>query len=304
MPLIGSRPDWPGKYKPQESIEVRILDLATLAAGVINEDRAGAAGNLAWVIDGATDVIDVPLTSYPTDASWIAEEIDRQLRSLALAPGADLAQLPAALAERIEGAFSRVAKRQPLDRQEHPSAAGLIIRVEDGRLDYVAVSDCSLILSTANGVRRIGVEEGDAGDVWVANAVRRIQDKSSEARPAEVRAQLWPLLRKVRSAMNEIDGYGVFSLTPPPAHFVRYGSEDVDPGSKILLATDGLMRLVDVFRRYTVQTLYEAACQQGLSTLLMEVRALENADAECRLFPRAKCNDDATGLLVETTRRD
>ncbi len=283
---------------------MRILDVATLAAGVINEDRAGTAGNLAWVIDGATDVIDVPLTSYPTDASWIAEEIDRQLRSLALAPGADLAQLPTTLAERIEREFSRVAKRQPLERQEHPSAAGIIIRVEKGRLDYVAVADCSLILSTANGVKRIGVDGENAGDVWIANAVKRIQDNGSEARPAEVRAQLWPLLRKVRSAMNEIDGYGVFSLTPPPALFVRCGSEDVDARSKILLATDGLMRLVDVFRRYTVETLFEAACQQGLSSLLMEVRALENADAECRLFPRAKCNDDATGLLVEITCRN
>ena len=278
---------------------MRILDVATLAAGVINEDRAGAAGNLAWVIDGATDVIDAPLTSYPTDASWIAEEIDRQLRSLAFAPGADLAQLPAALAERIQVEFSRVAKRPPLERQEHPSAAGLIVRIEEERLEYVAVADCSLILSTSNGVKRIGPEDVDAGDVRIANAVKRIQANDSEARPAEVREQLWPLLRKVRSAMNEIDGYGVFSLTPPPAQFIRCGREDVNAGSKVLLATDGLMRLVDVFRRYTVKTLYEAACTQGLSSLLMEVRALEDADAECRLFPRAKCKDDATGLLVE-----
>ena len=64
------------------------------------------------------------------------------------------------------------------------------------------------------------------------------------------------------------------------------------------------MRLVDVFHRYTIQTLYEAARQQGLATLLMEVRALENADGDCRQFPRAKCNDDATGLLVEISDRD
>lgn len=135
-------------------VQLRIVDTATLAAGQINEDRAGATGTLAWVIDGATDVIDVPLTATHSDASWIAETLDRHLRGLALEPPAELVHLPAILAERLKAEFQRVARRQPAGRQEYPSAAGLIIRAEDGRLDYVAVGDCSLIISTSVGVRR------------------------------------------------------------------------------------------------------------------------------------------------------
>ena len=277
---------------------MRILDVATLAAGPINEDRAGAAGDLAWVIDGATDVVDAPLTSYPTDASWIAETLDTQLRDPATVAATDLALLPATLAPRLETAFQRVAKRQPIGRQEHPSASGLIVRAKDTRLEYVVVGDCSLVLRTTNGAKRVGVDDSDAGDVWVAKAVREIHGQYSDALPDQVRERLWPHLRSARSAMNESDGYGVFSLTPPPAKFVKAGSEAVT-GTLVLLATDGLMRLVDVFRRYTVETLLEAASRRGLSALLMEVRSLESADEYCREFPRAKCHDDATGLLVE-----
>ena len=278
---------------------MRILDVATLAAGLINEDRAGTVGDLAWVIDGATDVVDVPLTSYPTDASWIAETLDTQLRNIATPAATDLAQLPAALASRLESTFQRVAKRQPIGRQEHPSASGLIVRVEGTRLEYVAVGDCSLVLRTSSGVKRVGVDDFDAGDVWVANAVKEIHGQHSDALPDQVRERLWPQLRNARSAMNETDGYGVFSLTPPPAKFINSSSEAVLAGASVLLATDGLMRLVDVFRRYTIETLLEAASRRGLSTLLVEVRSLESADAYCREFPRAKCHDDATGLLVE-----
>ncbi|HEY8275921.1 MAG TPA: hypothetical protein VIG52_02880 [Methyloceanibacter sp.] len=291
--------DLPRGSQLQESIDVRILDVATLAAGPINEDRAGAAGDLAWVIDGATDVVDAPLTSYPTDASWIAETLDTQLRDLATVAATDLALLPATLAPRLETAFQRVAKRQPIGRQEHPSASGLIVRAKDTRLEYVVVGDCSLVLRTTNGAKRVGVDDSDAGDVWVAKAVRGIQGQYSDAMPDQVRERLWPQLRIARSAMNESDGYGVFSLTRPPAKFVKSGSEAVLAGTMVLLATDGLMRLVDVFRRYTVETLLEAASRRGLSSLLMEVRSLESADDYCREFPRAKCHDDATGLLVE-----
>jgi len=51
------------------------LDFETAASGEVNEDRAGTAQDLAWVIDGATDVVETPLTSTLSDANWIANHI-------------------------------------------------------------------------------------------------------------------------------------------------------------------------------------------------------------------------------------
>lgn len=61
-----------------------IIDCLSSASGRVNEDRAGAANDLAWVIDGATDVVDRPLTGATTDADWIAGQIDLRCRGLLL----------------------------------------------------------------------------------------------------------------------------------------------------------------------------------------------------------------------------
>lgn len=60
-----------------------------------------------------------------------------------------------------------------------------------------------------------------------------------------------PSIKAGRAAMNQPDGYGVFSITPTPPHFARNGQIVMLAGGHILLASDGLMRLVDVFRLYT-----------------------------------------------------
>jgi hypothetical protein len=277
------------------------IDIATLAANKVNEDRAGVAGGLAWVIDGATDVIEAPLTTAATDASWIAETLDTLLRELAAALPPDLADVPAILTRGLQSSFRQAARRQPIGRHEHPSAAGLIVRTNGTHLDYVAVGDCSLIVMTKAGVLRIGVSEKDAGDLWVADALRAFRARYPEAAADAALAHLWPKLGAARWAMNQRDGYGVFSLTPTPALFAKGGSQQIAAGGHALLASDGLMRLVDVFRRYSAEEFLFAGVDRGLSSLAAEVRALEEADPDCVHFPRAKRYDDATGVLLSFT---
>ena len=277
------------------------IDIASVAANDVNEDRAGAAGGLAWVIDGATDVIDAPLTTAPTDARWIAETLDAQLRKLTAAPPADLAELPAMLTADLQSEFRRAARRRPIGRHEHPSAAALVVRAHGDHLDYVSVGDCSLLVTTGASVHRIGVSERDAGDQWVAEALRTFRARNPDAQEGAAHAHLWPKLGAARSAMNQADGYGVFSLTPIPASFVYHGRVPIAAGGHALLASDGLMRLVDVFRRYSAAELLSAAVDRGLAALIDEVRALEDVNSDCVQFPRAKRYDDASGVLLGFT---
>jgi hypothetical protein len=274
------------------------FDIATLASGTVNEDRAGVAGDLAWVIDGATDMVASPMTPAPTDASWIAEAIDARLREIASAPPADLRQLPQLLADRLRAAFERVARRQPAGRHEHPSASGMIVRSGADRLEFVAIGDCSLLVKTRRGISRIGTDEEDAGDAWVAGELTGLRAQSPGASADAVRAQLWRKLGAARAAMNEADGYGVFSITATPGHFIRHGWLDIAPGDCALLASDGLMRLIDVFRSCTAEELAQAAVRSGVASLIADVREREAADAGCIRFPRAKALDDATGVLL------
>lgn len=273
-------------------------DIFTVAGNAVNEDRAGIAGNLAWVIDGATDVVEAPLTTGPTDSSWIAETLDSLLRGYATAPLPELSDFPAVLAQRLDSEFRRVANRQPDGRHEHPSASGMLVNVRASILDYVGIGDCSLLVKSNSGIRRIGISEDDAGDQWVAEALAKIQSEQAEATAEAAREQLWPKLRMARALMNQPDGYGVFSITPTPPHFILSGSAPIAPGDYALLASDGLMRLVDVFRHYTSEELLLAAMNRGVASLAEELRELELADSACVAFPRAKRHDDSTGLLM------
>lgn len=76
----------------------------------------------------------------------------------------------------------------------------------------------------------------------------------------------------------------MFSITPKPRHFVQEGQIAMPPGGYALLVSDGLMRLVDVFRLYTAPELFAAARNDGLAPLIELLRD----DVHGHRYPRAK----------------
>ena len=74
-------------------MHIKVLDIASRGSGSHNEDRAGSAGNLAWVIDGATDLVEEPLVGEYSDAAWLAEHTQRSLSSMEQEQLDDLAEL-------------------------------------------------------------------------------------------------------------------------------------------------------------------------------------------------------------------
>jgi hypothetical protein len=277
------------------------VDCQTSPSGQVNEDRAGAVNALAWVIDGATDVVETPLTRALSDADWIAGRLDATLRDIGASAPADLAGLPSITANRLAADFAREAIRQPTGKFEHPSASALIVRPCRKGLDYVAVGDCSMLSLSQSGFVRAGVEADAAGDRQLAAVLSALHNKHGGLDAVAARAHVWPSIRAARAAMNEPTGYGVFSLTPTPMRFVRTGQVVMQEGGHVLLATDGLMRLVDVFGCYSARDLLCAAVSNGLEALLRELRGIETSDADGHRYPRAKAYDDATGLLLRWT---
>jgi hypothetical protein len=285
----------------EQRMPLNIIEALSVPSGAVNEDCAGNEAALAWVIDGATDVIEEPLVGTASDAAWFALALDAALCRHAHNPPADLARLPALLAPELADEFDRDARRKPKQRYEHPSAAALIVREGDRGLDYVSVGDCTLLLETPSGLVRIGTEAGDAGDTCIADAIRRFQERNAMPTAESARSYIWPKIRAGRAQMNEANGYGVWSITPPPALYVRTGTVQLASGGTALLATDGLFRLVDVFARYSEQAMLQLALSSGLGVLIEELRRLEAADHDNIRYPRAKTYDDATGLLLRLT---
>lgn len=279
-------------------MQLDIIDQATSPSGPVNEDRLGAAGQLAWVIDGATDIVEAPLAGAHSDADWLAGQLDAALRQIATSPPDNLALLPDLLTGTLKAAFERAARRLPAGRNEHPSATGLIVRAGERGLDYVAIGDCTLLVDAGNAVERVGIDATDAGDQWLATVIGDIQSVDRAATPASTWRRIVSTIGANRALMNTAGGYGCFSITPTPATFIKSGTLDVRPGDTLLLASDGLMRITDVYHNLTVEQVMSRARTGGLASLIGELRAIEAADADCRTYPRAKVRDDATGLLL------
>jgi len=276
-----------------------VIEWVTEAGGPVNEDRAGASGALAWIIDGATDVVARPLTRGPSDAAWLAETLHVALTARGGAAEPDLRRLVHDLTAEAARAFSQATRRHPSGREEHPSAAGIVLSVDRDRLAYVALGDCALIARAADGTLTThGVGAAEAGDATLAATIAAFNRGQAAPSAAAARRHIWPQVRARRAGINTPEGYGVFSITPPPVQFVVCGSIELPAACQVLLLTDGLARLVDVFRRYSPAGLLEAAGSRGLRALVAELRMIEEGDPECVAFPRAKPLDDATGLLL------
>jgi hypothetical protein len=72
----------------------------------------------------------------------------------------------------------------------------------------------------------------------------------------------------------------------------------IQPGAPVVLATDGFLRLCDLFDHRDPAGLVAAVANGETAALLMELRRLEREDSEGQLHLRVKTHDDATVLAV------
>lgn len=284
-----------------EPVRFSVRDCISVSGGGHNEDRFGQHGECAWVIDGATDLLEQRLLPGPSDAAWLAEALDLAfMRRAAEQPGPSLrAVLHGATAE-ISEHFAAIARRPIAHRHEQPSAAGIFARLRGGQLEALSLGDSTLLTLPEDGTpldlfRNPGTREADEE---ARGAARRLTAEGKGGAKG-IRAELMPMLRASRDRMNTPGGYGIFSIDLPPEGFVREIVRPVEVGDRFLLATDGFLRLVDVYGAYELAGLGDAIQAKGLARLAIELRDIEGGDAEGERFPRAKMKDDATALIVE-----
>src|SRR5262249_13103762 len=104
----------------------------------------------------------------------------------------------------------------------------------------------------------------------------------------------------LRTARNRINSGNIWLFSPDvrAASHVSRRIVKTQPGSMLLLATDGFLALASDYGAYSVDGLMAAAMEKGLAALGVELRAIESGDAGGDRFPRFKKSDDATALLL------
>jgi serine/threonine protein phosphatase PrpC len=285
---------------------LRERDRLHLAAGSVNEDRADTAvfagGAASWVIDGATGLADrefVP--GAATDAAWLAERLNRYFAACNPAGIAAPRYFTGLLTAIASEYHALVVDPDAVPSYARPSAAAMWLHVADRRLIAAWQGDCRAVIATGGDI--IVLNPGDDCDdaPWEdgINEVVRQRVAASGDRGGALRGALAEPLRARRSRLNQPGGYWMLGIDPRAAAHLDEREIMLDGPTKVLLASDGLWRLVDHFRRYDGAGLLAAASAKGLAALGGELRALEAADVDCRRVPRVKPYDDTTGLLLE-----
>lgn len=265
-----------------------------------NDDLLGVRDGRAWVIDGATDLLDCPLTGTASDASWIAQATGEFfLRSNRHGDEQWLRNIVRAACLTVRAQFEGITIL-PEERWKLPTASLLIAHERETGLLGIDLGDCRCFALDADGTAHSAGSRENGTDDERERA--RAASKRAGA-PASLRdPDTMTMLRAVRAQHNLPGGnYWVFGLQPECADHARVWTLNLKRPAHVLLCTDGFSALVDRYRIYDAGSLVKAALDKGLQELGRELRAIETADAGGAAHPRFKKSDDATAVLLRLT---
>jgi hypothetical protein len=256
-------------------------------------------GRYAWVVDGATGVSANHATPGLSDAAWLAGAISDQLNGLMSATGS-AAEVFGRLEADISSAFNEVKSRSSGEGGDHAPSACLgftCIRnsSEHGRLvlEGAFLGDVVGLVPTENGIVR-----------WTDERAKPFEKRTLAALDAGAReiGRIPDAVRRQiienRAKLNHPDGYWVVNPRRPWAGRELRFEARVVPGDPIVLATDGFLRLVDVFAAYSDKSLHAHLAAGKGDDLIRELRDLERGDPMADAYPRVKTHDDATVLVI------
>ncbi|HWA00555.1 MAG TPA: protein phosphatase 2C domain-containing protein [Caulobacterales bacterium] len=262
-----------------------------------NDDACGVNGGAAWVIDGATDLHETPLTRWASDASWIAHFANTRLHGEAI--GASEHALRDVVRRASSAAldtYRDLAGGLPEEHWRMPLASLLLAAETDEGLVGLDLGDCRLFaLEDGGRAHAIGGPPA-AADNETKLAAKAAAD-AGEA-PLLRHAPTIDLLRRMRDRQNRPGGGWAFCLFAECADEARTWRLPLTRPAHLLLATDGFAALVDRYGDHDAGSLVSDALGRGLQELGRELREIENGDASAARHPRWKRSDDATALML------
>lgn len=253
-----------------------------------NDDAYGFAHGRAWVLDGATDMMEQKLTRTASDAAWIAQAANASLHRAH--PGSMRDAVRAASVDAA-GAFAKLSATVS-ERWMSPISSLLMIEEAPGALSGLDLGDSRVFALGADGAVELrGGHDGVDDEVQLASR------QTDADKPLLQRTATIDMLRRARATLNREGSHWTFGLDPACADHARAWEIKLPRPAHVLLMTDGFSALTDRYGAYDAGGLVHAALDKGLQDLGRELRAIENADAGGR-FPRFKKSDDATAVLL------
>ncbi|GAA1416209.1 protein phosphatase 2C domain-containing protein [Kitasatospora putterlickiae] len=256
--------------------------------GARNEDFALAADDVAVLLDGAglPAALD---TGCVHGVPWFVRTLGTALHRRAVDRRTGLREC---LAAAIRQTARTHAATCDLGSPFTPSATVTVARAAADRLEWVVLADSTLALRLATGVRTVA--DHRVSEVTTAQH-RAMAGELASLSPGE---RAIASARAQRPTMNTATGYWAAAADPEAAREALVGAVPLGEVRAAALLSDGAARAADDFGVLSWTGLLTGLERHGPRHLIARTRELELTDPECRRWPRAKCHDDATAVLL------
>lgn len=248
------------------------------------EDACGFHGPNAWVIDGATPLLEQLGLPAASDPQWLAQALNMILAG----PYRDPVRsgVRARLASALTAVDAAAAPLVGAERIRFPSAAISVVQLNAGGLEVASLADCTVVVRTDDGATHV-VRAGDA-DAGV-DAAMAGHVEARKPVPPEERARL---LKRDRELRNTFGNLWVARREPEAAdhaHVVQLARPEL-----VVMATDGAWRAVDLgLVAGPEEFLERSGTTLGALGLMQELRTRQAEIGEV--------SDDATVLALAPT---
>lgn len=285
--------------------KLTLLDSITVAGSEdrTNEDAFGAHNDAAFVIDGATCLGDNIVTGeIGSDAAWLAEFCRVHFLEM-LTDGETTKDIVEKTNALVGHLISYLTSGQTVPNWQLPVASFQMLRLVDGQLVSFGLGDCVAYVMDRSGETKTISPLGDHGVEEMERAKQAILRAGGLKTDASLLDDK-PLLeieRALRATYNTAGGpLWTLGTASDAAHHMHEQSISALDGATALLCTDGFSALVNKYQRYTPMALIQKAKTDGLTSLVDELRDIEQReDPHGQIYPRLKPSDDATAVLVE-----
>lgn len=251
-----------------------------------NEDRLVCSGNLFGVFDGSSSL--VPDLYDGRSGAWWASHLVSSEFALNDAP-------LLSLGERANDSLRSAMESRGVsseDRLACWSTSAAVMRIDQGMMEWLQIGDCQILAIKQSGEYRL-LNDYRNHDRATLKQLQLFQEQRLE----DPHGALRPYVEQVRMRMN--DDYGVMNGDSRALDFFNHGSCRIEEFDYLMLLTDGLLPPVsDPGGGHDFQVLVDLFLEGGLERAQNHFRALEQADPECRQYPRFKQHDDIAAIAL------
>jgi hypothetical protein len=256
-----------------------------------NEDVVLATPRLLVVADGASAPAGMD-TGCVHGTAWYVNQLAAQIA--ACEASAPESGLKAVLADALASVAQSHADTCALDADGTPSASVGILRAAGATVDYLVLSDVTIVLGLPS--RTEVICDDSIADLF--DALRQAV-WAAPTGSAEREARLRELVSTQRKLRNVDGGYWLAGATPHAAHHALTGSVHLADVGRAALMTDGAARLVDLFDEVAWDDTLTQLRATGPGDWIRRTRAVERTDPALTRWPRYKKSDDAAVAVVD-----